>query len=80
MNIELEQLEIVKILLSVKDEVVLDKVKNLLLSSRKNEPISIEQYNQELNESEGSYERGQSISHKEVKSRSAAWRNAKDGN
>lgn len=80
MNIELEQLEIVKILLSVKDEVVLDKVKNLLLSSRKNEPISIEQYNQELNESEGSYARGQSISHKEVKSRSEAWRKAKDGN
>ncbi|MHB1278992.1 MAG: hypothetical protein ACYC1Q_11420 [Bacteroidia bacterium] len=48
MKVELEQLELVKMLLGIRDKVTLGKVKDILVSPHEEGRISLKKYNEEL--------------------------------
>lgn len=54
-------------------EILLDMVKNFLHIDKKEKPISIEQYNKELNASIKQIEEGKTVSHADIVKKSEKW-------
>lgn len=70
MNINLERTLIIKELEQINDISLLKAVKHLIHYGLKNDGhISIEQYNRELEEAEAEMDRGEFITHDELKNR-----------
>jgi len=76
MDLQAELKWIHKELDEVKDETLLEAIKNMLKYRRKvvkSERISIEQYNKEIDESIAQIEKGEVYTHQEVKERMKQW-------
>lgn len=80
MNIQAVKLNLVQKLLAVKNEVLLEKINNLLdkevivAYTVDGKPLTIEQYNKNLSEAEKEIEAGDFISHEELETKSAKWK------
>ena len=83
MNIQNIKIDLVQKLLSVKDEVVLNKINQILdkevivAYTVDGKPLTIEQYNKNLKEAEKEIESGDFISHEELEKKSAKWKTRK---
>jgi len=74
MDINAERLEIIKELNLINDISLLRAVKNLIHYGLKTEGhISLEEYNRELDEAEAEIERGDFISHEDLKEQMKKW-------
>jgi hypothetical protein len=74
MDINLERSQIIKELQQINDISLLKAVKHLIHYGLKNDGhISIEQYNRELEEAEAEIDRGESITHDELKKQMKGW-------
>ena len=74
MDINIERSLLIKELQQVEDLSLLRAIKAVLHYGLKNEGhISIEQYNRELEEAEAEIDRGEFISHEELKKQMKAW-------
>ena len=74
MNINLERSLIIKELQQINDISLLKAVKHLIHYGLKNDGhISIEQYNKELEEAEAEIDKGEFITHDDLKKQMKAW-------
>ncbi len=74
MDINTERTLLIKELQQVEDISLLKTIKAVLHYGLKNEGrISVEQYNRELEEAEGEIDRGEFITHEELKKQMKAW-------
>lgn len=74
MDINIERASLIKELQQVQDLSLLRTIKAVLHYGLKNEgQISIEQYNRELEEAEAEIDKGEFISHEELKKQMKAW-------
>lgn len=73
MNIEMEQLELVKMLLTIRDKTILGKVKDLILSSHETGRTSIKQYNEELEAAEKRIDAGFFTTQEQLEAESKEW-------
>ena len=74
MDINIERSLLIKELQQVEDLSLLQAIKAVLHYGLKNEGrISIEQYNRELEEAEAEIDRGEYITHEELKKQMKAW-------
>ena len=74
MDINIERSLLIKELEQVEDPSLLQAIKAVLHYGLKNEGrISIEQYNRELEEAEAEIDRGEFVSHEELKKQMKAW-------
>ncbi len=64
------RLSLIQKLASTEDEYILTQIKELLEGSQ---PISIEQYNREIEEAEARIEAGEYVTHEEVKKEMHSW-------
>lgn len=80
MNIQAVKLNLVQKLLAVKNELLLEKINNLLdkevvvAYTVDGKPLTIEQYNKNLSEAEKEIEAGDFISQEELETKSAKWK------
>lgn len=73
MNIELQQLEIVKLLLGINDLQTLSKVKEIIINAEAEGRISIQQYNNELAAAEKRIDNGQFFTQDQVEKEAKEW-------
>ena len=74
MDINAEKAHLIKELQQVEDLSLLRAIKAMLHYGLKNEGrISIEQYNRELDEAEAEIDRGEFITHEDIKKQMTAW-------
>jgi predicted transcriptional regulator len=74
MDIDIERSLIIKELQQINDVSLLKAIKHLVHYGLKNDGhISIEQYNKELEEAEAEIERGEFVSHEDLKKQMKEW-------
>ncbi|HCS19153.1 MAG TPA: hypothetical protein DIW47_01075 [Bacteroidetes bacterium] len=73
MKVELEQLELAKMLLEIRDKVTLGKVKDVLLSAHEEGRISLKKYNEELEMAEKRIDSGYYTTQENVESEAKEW-------
>ena len=73
MNIESKQIEIVRMLLTVRDNDTLEKVKGLLKTFRETDSVSHIQYNKELDDAERRIDAGEFTTQEQVELEAKKW-------
>lgn len=70
MNIQTQKLQLIEWLVSLKDQTM---VEELVKWKEDHQPISIEKYNQELDEANARIDSGEYITHEDVVKESSSW-------
>lgn len=69
-DIQIQKLELLEWMASLQDKSIIEQ---LIKWKEKNQRISIEQYNRELDEAEAEMDRGEYISHEDFKKQMKEW-------
>lgn len=73
MNIQAEKLELMELLLRTENEKILKKVRAIFSSEQKEQRISIEQYNKEIDAAIKRINKGNFTKHEDIEQESATW-------
>ena len=76
MDLQTRKLHFIKAILSIGNEKVIEKLEALLKKEQQKEDgqrVSIEQYNKELDQAEAEMDRGEYISHEDLKKQMEKW-------
>lgn len=73
MNIQAEKLELMELLLRTENETVLKKLRAVFSSEKKEERISIKQYNKEIDAAIERIKKGKFVKHEDLERESASW-------
>lgn len=76
MDIQTKKIHFVQEFLALSNEAIIDKLESILRKEKikmDGQRISIEQYNKELDEAEAEMDRGEYISHEELKKQMEKW-------